>query len=201
MSKIILVRHGHVHGIAPERFRGRQDLPLTDLALSTAQRIRATWKIASVYSSPLSRSLATAQVIAEACGTEVHSLSELTDIDYGEWQGLTPQEVGSRWPAPFNSWRQAPHLVEIPGGESLAEVTARVTRGLGRILSRHRNEAVVVVGHDSVNRLLLLWALDLPASAYWHLRQEPCAINELDFAHDRFQLATMNETWHLRDSV
>ena len=67
MTKIILVRHGHVQGISPERFRGRADLELTPegrrQAEATARRIRAGWTAAALYASPLSRCLTTAEAI------------------------------------------------------------------------------------------------------------------------------------------
>jgi probable phosphoglycerate mutase len=67
MTKIILVRHGHVEGISPERFRGRADLALTPQGLrqaeATARRIEASWTPAALYASPLSRCRATAEAI------------------------------------------------------------------------------------------------------------------------------------------
>jgi broad specificity phosphatase PhoE len=67
MTKILLVRHGHVEGISPKRFRGRADLPLTEEgrrpAEAMARRIHATWRPAAVYASPLSRSRDTAAAI------------------------------------------------------------------------------------------------------------------------------------------
>ena len=67
------------------------------------------------------------------------------------------------------------------------------------MLWRHPNDAVVIVGHDSVNRVLLLHALDLPLSRYWHLKQDPCALSELDFINGTFTVRTVNETWHLNE--
>ena len=202
MTKIILIRHGHVEGIVPERFRGRQDLSLTDTgrkqAMAAARRIQASWKAVAVYSSPLSRCLETAGKIADSLGLKVETTPELVDINYGEWQGLTPKQAQARWPEAIKRWRDEPHLADIPGGESLAEVTARASRAFLQIVARHNKEAVVIVSHDSVNRLLMLWALGLPLSAFRRLRQDPCAINELDFVQGYAQLATMNETDHLR---
>jgi len=70
-DEIILTRHGHVGGINPERFRGRTELPLTELgraqAKAVAARIAKTWNIAKVYTSPMGRCVATGQEIAKAC--------------------------------------------------------------------------------------------------------------------------------------
>jgi broad specificity phosphatase PhoE len=99
--KIILVRHGHVEGIEPERSRGRADLRLTDLgqrqAQVTAERIKSSWTPTAVYSSPLNRCVTTAESIAARLGLVYQQNEGLLDIDYGEWQGLTPDEARVQW--------------------------------------------------------------------------------------------------------
>lgn len=93
MTKILLIRHGHVEGITPERFRGRGDLPLTsrghEQAQAVAQRIASGWRPDAVYTSPLSRCTATANAIAKACSLEAQTLDDLVDIDYGAWQSCS----------------------------------------------------------------------------------------------------------------
>jgi probable phosphoglycerate mutase len=202
MTKIILVRHGHVEGITPERFRGRADLMLTPegrrQAEATARRIHATWKPAAVYTSPLSRCRATGEAIGNPLGLSPSPLGGLIDIDYGQWQGLTPDEVRSRWPEPLATWYRAPDWAAIPGGETLQAVLTRTVSMLREVMRRHPGDTAVLVGHDSVNRVILLHALALPLSCYWRLGQHPCAINEIDFSEDGFVVLSMNETYHLQ---
>ena len=96
MTTIILTRHGHVEWHAPERFRERADLPLTEHGVEQARaanrRISATWQVTAVYTSPMSRSRRTAQIIAEPFSLDAQPVDAMTDMDYGEWQGLTPEE-------------------------------------------------------------------------------------------------------------
>ncbi len=203
MTKIILVRHGHVEGITPERFRGRLDLLLTATgrrqAEVTAKRIASVWRPAAIYTSPMSRCMETGSAIGVPLGLEVQPHAGMNDIDYGGWQGLTPEDAKSRWPKDVETWYRAPHLASIPGGETLQTVLARVTCAFHEMLRRHPNDAVVLVGHDSVNRVILLHALDLPLSRYWHLTQDPCALSELHYINGAFTVRTVNETWHLKD--
>jgi probable phosphoglycerate mutase len=202
MTKIILVRHGHVEGISPERFRGRADLALTAegrrQAEATARRIEASWTAAALYASPLSRCLATAEAIGRPFGLTPIPVPGLMDIDYGEWQGLTPDEVGRKWPETLETWYRTPHWAAIPGGESLQDVLARTVASLRDVIGRHPKDAVVVVGHDSVNRVILLHALELPLSRYRRLGQDPCAINEIDFSAGEFTVRSVNGTYHLK---
>jgi broad specificity phosphatase PhoE len=203
MTKIILVRHGHVEGISPERFRGRADLALTPegrrQAEATARRIEASWTPAALYTSPLSRSRTTAEAIGRPFGLTSTPVPGLMDIDYGEWQGLTPDEVKRKWPEALDTWYRAPHWAAIPGGESLQDVLARAAAALRDVIGRHPGVTVVVVGHDSVNRIVLLHALELPLSRYRRLGQDPCAINEIDFSAGEFTIRSLNETFHLKE--
>ena len=203
MTNILLVRHGHVAGISPERFRGRADLPLTPeghrQAEMTARRISATWQPIAIYTSPLSRCQDTGAAIGQPFGLAPISLEGLVDIDYGEWQGMTPDEAKARWPFAVDLWYRAPDEVEIPGGESLQEVRARVGIALQTVHSAHPDGTIVMVGHDSVNRVILLHALDASLTHYWRIRQHPCAINEIEFGRNGFVIVSMNQTDHLRD--
>jgi phosphoserine phosphatase len=201
MTKIILTRHGHIEGITPERFRGRLDLPITALGqrqiAATSHRINATWKIAAIYTSPMSRCVITGEAIAQPSGLTVKPLAGLNDIDYGAWQGLTHDEAQARWPAEFAMWFRAPHLAQPPGGETLQGVLARAAATLRTVTRDRTDDTVVLVGHDSVNRVILLHVLELPLSRYWLFKQEPCTINELDFVDGAFSVRTINETYHL----
>jgi phosphoserine phosphatase len=201
VTKILLVRHGHVEGIRPERFRGRADLPLTQAgrteAEQTAQRIASTWRPTAIYTSPLSRGVATGAAIASACHIEARMLDDLVDIDYGDWQYKTFDEARADDPALFAAWFATPHLVRFPGGASLQDTVARTSDALRHALAQHGGDTVVLVGHDSVNRALLLQLLDQPLSAYWRLAQSPCCINEIDIAGGRVEILCINDTQHL----
>jgi len=202
MTKILLTRHGHVEGIHPARFRGRAELPLTELGLAQAdalaRRIASHWKPVAVYTSPRQRCVVTGAKIAAASGISASVHEGLGDIDYGAWQMRTHEEVEAEMPAAYQLWRESPHLVRFPGGESLQDVVARTSDALRAMLAQHANDTVVLVGHDSVNRALLLQLLDQPLSAYWRLSQDPCTLNEIEvFAAGDVRVGFINDTSHL----
>lgn len=202
MTKLILIRHGQTAWNVQRRFRGRADIPLSETGLqqacATSQCIHSTWTPAAIYSSPMTRCIVTAKIIAEPFDVNVQPLDGLNDIDYGQWQGLAEDEVNARWPEEFELWSDAPHLARIPGGETLEKVRARARAALRDILRSHLTDTVIVVSHDSVNRVLLLQALELPLSHYWRLAQDTCGINELNFSNGRFSIRSLNETCHLK---
>jgi phosphoserine phosphatase len=204
VTRIILVRHGHVEGISPERFRGRRDVELSELGLrqaeATAQRIAGQWEPVTAYSSPLKRCLQTAAPIAAACNISAAVLHDLDDVHYGDWEWCTHEAVRAQWPTLYERWLKAPHLVRFPNGESLQEVAARVSNVLRLALERHRRQTVVVVGHSICNRALLLQTLDQPLSAYWRLGQDPCAVSEIEILEHGTTVHRLNETHHLLSS-
>jgi broad specificity phosphatase PhoE len=205
MTKILLTRHGNVEGIKPERFRGRAPLDLTARgraqAAAVAQRIADGWRPRSIYTSPMGRCIETAAAIATACGIaakpcQVETCEDLNDIDYGGWQFKTFAEAKSLDPILFAAWFASPDLVRFPTGESLQDLVARTANVLRMVLGRHPDETIVLVGHDSVNRALLLELLDQPLSAYWRVAQDPCCLNEIDIA-ESICVRRVNETAHL----
>jgi phosphoserine phosphatase len=201
MTIILLVRHGHVEGIRPERFRGHADLALTETgqrqAELLARRIASQWAPSSIYTSPLRRCVATGAAIARACGIPSQPFTALNDLDYGAWQSLTYDDARAKNPDLFAAWVTTPHLVGFPDGESLQDVAARTANVLRFVLSRNAEETIVLVGHDNVNKVMLTQILDMPLSAYWRLAQSPCCLNEIEVTGSSFQLRRMNDTAHL----
>jgi phosphoserine phosphatase len=202
MTKILLTRHGHVEGIKPARFRGREPLALSDQgraeAAALARRIAAAWKPSSIYTSPMGRSVKTAAAIAAACGlAAAETCDDLNDIDYGAWQFKTLAAAKMDNPALFAAWFATPQLVRFPRGESLQDLAARAANALRHLLSRHPDDTIVIVGHDSVNRVVLLQFLDLPLSSYWRMAQSPCCVNEIDIDAGKVCIQRLNETHHL----
>jgi len=74
---------------------------------------------------------------------------------------------------------------------------ARTADAMRWVLSRHPGQTVVMMGHDSVNRALLLQLIDQPLSAYWKLAQDPCCLNEIDIEVPRVEVRRVNDTSHL----
>jgi probable phosphoglycerate mutase len=180
-------------------------VPLNETGLAqaeaTAQRIAAEWRPTAVHASPLSRAARTAEAIARCVGLTARPHAGLIDIHYGQWQGLSPDEVRERWPEVLQAWYDAPHTASIPGGETLEEVRSRGMAAVNELAARHEGETVVLVGHTVVNRAILLGVLGLGNDRFWRLRQDTCAINVFDVECEDFTLVSLNDTCHLRTEV
>ena len=203
MPCIILVRHGQTEWNRVERFRGRADVPLNETGIAqaeaTGQRVAKEWQPTAVYSSPLSRAVRTAEAIAKHFSLPVQIHPGLADIDYGEWQGLTPDEVRERWPAALHAWYKEPDTARIPGGETLADLRARGMRAVNELSARHAGQTIVLVGHTVINRIILLGVLGLSNERFWHIKQDTCAINVFETENKGFVIVSLNDTCHLHD--
>lgn len=203
MTRLLLIRHGEVQGIDPPVFRGRLDLPLTSRGVrqaeATANHLVGRASLGTIYCSPLSRCVRTADAICAPFQTSAISHPELNDISYGAWSGMSLDEARKQWPEEVMLWLTAPHAMRIPGGESLQELASRTTEALIDILHGHPHGTVALVTHDSVIRVLLCHALGLPLSSYWLFAPSPCGISRLAFNDRRFTLESFNETQHLSD--
>ncbi len=203
-TRVVLVRHGQTAWNREVRFRGQTDLPLDEVGLkqaeATGRYVAARWPVVAVYASPLSRAIQTAEAIARAHDLAAHPLDALLDVDFGEWQGHSPDEVAQQYPDLFQTWRKKPHTVNFPGGESLDIVRSRVVAGLDEVIARHAGQTVALVGHAVVNRVVLCVVLGWGNEGFWRLRQGTCAVNVFEVQEDgAFTIALLNDTGHLQN--
>ena len=202
MTCIVLIRHGQTAWNREARFRGQSDVPLEEAGLrqaeATGQYVASRWPVVAVYASPLSRTIKTAEAIAEPQGLAAEPLGSLKDINFGEFQGLLGTEAEQRYPDIYRAWLEAPHTVRFPGGESLEIVRDRVTDGLEAVVARHPDDTVALVSHTVVNRVTLCIVLGWGNDRFWRMRQETCAVNVFTVMGDgTFTIALLNDTSHL----
>ena len=100
-TKVYVVRHGQTAWNLKEVFRGRMDIPLDDTGKKEVHLAGEVFKdetIHAIYSSPLSRSVETAENIAKFQNIGVTPLEAIIDISYGDWEGVSLDEVRKKYP-------------------------------------------------------------------------------------------------------
>jgi broad specificity phosphatase PhoE len=153
VTELFLVRHGETDWNRDRRFQGHADPPLNETGREQAHALAtelAGEGIELVYTSDLARAVETAEIVAARLGTDVRSMRDLREIDVGEWQGLTWQEIEERYPAGARSWHE--HGAGWESGETYEQLGERVVAALRRIASEHPEERVLVVGHGGTIR-------------------------------------------------
>lgn len=196
MTEIILVRHGQTAWNVTEVFRGRIDIELDETGMKQAELLAeylSHRKLEVVYSSPLRRAAQTAEAIARHHGLTMEITPGLNDIDFGEWQGLSHEEVRIKYSELYSAWMTTPHRLRLPSGESLDEVRQRAVALVNEVVEKHEG-AIVLVSHRVANKLLICALLGLDNSHFWDIRFDTCGLTTFEFADGRFVLAEHNNT-------
>jgi probable phosphoglycerate mutase len=204
MTRLYLVRHGATRLSAEDRFAGDIGVELSDEGRSQAERLAARVRgdrIAAIYSSPLSRAVETATIIANRCGLEPTLCDGLREIGHGHWEGQTRHEVETRFAAEYAAWEEDPFTFAPEGGESGVSVLARVLPAVRGIVTRHGGLTVLAVSHKATIRILLSSLLGFDTRGYRdRLDQAPACLNVLDFRDPvRARLMLFNDTSHYSD--
>jgi len=201
MPEIILIRHGETQYNAKETFRGRADVPLNENGLEQAQLLSEYLtddKIDVVYSSPLKRAVKTAEIIAAPHRLKVNVVENLNDIDCGQWQGLTLEEVQEKYEEIYQDWLDTPEQVRLPGGESLEDVRSRALPFIQDAVMRCGEGKIVFVSHRVVNKVLICALLRLDNSSFWSFKMDTAAITRFTFDGNRVVLTSHNDTSYLK---
>jgi len=199
--RLILVRHGETDTNKARLALGRADVELNEHGRWQAQRLALSLKrepIAAIYSSPLKRTLATAEPIASSHGLEVQVDDGLIEMDIGEMEGLTFQQVGERYPHFLQAWLgdQVAHEA-MPGGERLLDVQERAWQAIERIRERQEHGTVAAVTHNFVILTLFCRVLGLELADFRRLRHGVAAKSVLEMGRDRIIVVGFNDTCHL----
>ncbi|MFC1911661.1 histidine phosphatase family protein [Chloroflexota bacterium] len=158
MARLLLVRHGNTRLNSTERFWGQTDVELGADGIKQAEKLRdrlAIEKIDTVYASPMSRTMATAEIITSQHKIKIIPCPELREINFGKIEGLTFKEIDRLYPHLTKSWYQRPSSFRYPGGESISEVNARAKDFLHRLKEDTPDETILIVAHSGTLKMLV----------------------------------------------
>jgi len=201
MTQVYLVRHGQTAWNAELIFRGRRDIELNERGHREASAIAGALRdknLDAIYTSPLTRAIETARPLATLLNRDITPVQDLTDINYGAWEGAPYHEIKTRYPDVLATWEQEPELVRFPHGEALDEVRERSYGVLRELVEKHVNASILIVSHRVVNKVLLCAVLGLNTARFWNIKQDTGCINLLECSSQRFVLCLLNDTCHLR---
>jgi alpha-ribazole phosphatase/probable phosphoglycerate mutase len=193
-TKIYLIRHGEVADANPRRYNGHIDVPLSEngaeyikrLAafLSTEARRRGgaeeSSALKAVYCSGLIRAVNSAEIIAEPFGLKPVVIDGLKERGFGQWEGMSFDEVNEKWPDAFTAWADDPLKFSPIGGESTIETRDRVIPVFNKIVDDHKGEEIAVVSHGGVIRVILCEMLGIPLENIFRIEQDFGALNVIE---------------------
>jgi alpha-ribazole phosphatase/probable phosphoglycerate mutase len=189
-TRVYLARHGQVENFLSGVYNGQTDVVITAVGRGQMRtlldRLRDR-ELAAVYCSDLSRNVEGATIIASGLGLPCAKLPDLRERHFGEWEGLTYEEIGRDYPDLFESWQADVTAIRPPGGgESSYDLSERVLRTYLPLVEKHRGENIFILGHGGVNRVVLAHALKLELRRIFRMDQAFGCLNLIDYYDDGF---------------
>ena len=184
--RLLLVRHGETDWNREGRFQGQIDIPLNSngrTQAEAARRFLTQIPIDRAYTSAMARPRQTAEaILSDHPGVPLTSTTGLVEIGHGLWEGRLEREIAEGWPELLNDWKERPHTVQMPQGETLHDVWQRSLDTWQRIAAGlEERETALVVAHDAVNKTILCALLGLGPEAIWAIKQGNGGVTVIDY--------------------
>ena len=202
MTKFIIVRHGQSKSNEGGYLAGVTDVPLSSLgekqANAVCQYILNKYKIDVIYSSPLERACNTIKGVADALDLPIIKEDNLIELDFGELEGLTHEDIKVNHDNDYGKWASDPGVYVPKGGESMTHLQARVVESLKEIAKKEGEKTVLIGSHSSVIRALQCYIQGLPLEK---MKNTPWVVNaslaEINFDGENFYIFKYGYDGHL----
>jgi probable phosphoglycerate mutase len=200
-TRLYLVRHGATAESTEDRFSGAEGVELSEQGRAQAERLGDRLRsenISAVYSSPYSRAMDTAGIIARGWPVAPIPADGFREISHGHWEGLRRADVEDQFGSEYAMWEHDPFTFAPSGGESGVAVLARALPALRTVISAHQGAKVLVVSHKATIRLMLSSLLGFDERGYRdRLDQAPACLNVIDFSDPvKARLMLFNDISH-----
>lgn len=196
-----IVRHGETNWNILGKTQGHGNSSLTqkgkEQALTLANSMKK-YPIDYIYTSDLGRAIETADIIANELNLETKQTSSLREMGFGVWEGLLIDEIKETYSDMYSTWRNSPHLVDIPGGETLSIIRDRVNEFITELNEKYDNKHIVLVSHSVTVRVILLSCLASGLENIYRIKQDNTALNIVEFRNYGPVVIKMNDTSHFK---
>ncbi|MCX6084925.1 MAG: histidine phosphatase family protein [Caldiserica bacterium] len=199
MKTVYLVRHAETTWNLEGRVQGSHDTQLSPDGLAQTEKtveFLSTLPFDAIFTSPMARARAIAEPVALNLGISPVVVPELREIEFGNWEGHTWDEIRAMFPATVAAWELKSPEARPGGGESVADVGDRA--GKVRLMFESTSgQLLLVVAHGGFNRILMSVLLDLPLSTYSNFTQPNASISVLEVDSNKWQARLSDSIFHL----
>ena len=200
-TTLILIRHGETPHNRDKRYQGHRDTSLTRAGKRQTREIALRLRdkpLDAIYSSDLKRTRYMAEVINSYHSLKINILPELREIDFGDWEGKTYNEIQREWKGLLNAWERKPSQIKIPRGESIKDLAERIRSTTKKIVSKYPDQRVAIVTHGGPIRIILMDALGLGLDDWWKTITSNGGISIIEYQSKKAKVLLQNDTSHLR---
>ncbi|MGN0609235.1 MAG: histidine phosphatase family protein [Oscillospiraceae bacterium] len=161
MTRIYFVRHAEAMGNVREFFQGRIDCDISEKGAKQLEKLAERFKTVDydvIYSSPLIRTMKTAEAVNSRLKLPIIKDERLIEINGGVWEGRKWTEIAEKYPKEHDTWKNNMKAFEIEDGETMTEVYERMKAAVTDIADKNRGKTVVIVSHGCALRNYLSFA-------------------------------------------
>ena len=198
-----IVRHGQTNWNILGKTQGHGNSDLTpkgeNQALELSKAIKE-YPIDYIYSSDLGRAVQTAEIIGSTIGVDVIQTPSLREMGFGDWEGLLIEEIKKDHAKTYETWRNQPHLVNIPNGETLHIIKDRVDAFIKELNEKYDNKHILLVSHSVTVRVMLLSFLNSGVENIYRIKQDNTALNVVECRDYGPVVIKMNDTSHMKNN-
>ena len=198
MTRFILIRHGNTDAVG-KRLAGRTaGVHLNAQGKEQVQKLPARLKglsISALYSSPLERTIETAEPIAASLNLDIAINEDFLELDFGDWTNRTIDEVRND-PAfqRFNLFRST---ARIPGGELMAEAQLRIVNGMQKLCAQHPGETVAMVSHGDIIKAAVTYYAGIHLDLFQRIEISPASVSVIEVFDETARILVVNDTGEL----
>jgi probable phosphomutase (TIGR03848 family) len=201
MTTILLIRHAVNDFVKSGRLAGwTPGVHLNEEGQAQAQALGhrlADAKLHAIYSSPLERTMETAQAIqAKHAQLQIHTDAEIGEVRYGDWEGQPIAALVSR-----KMWavvQEYPSRAVFPNGEAMRDVQTRAVNAMERFVRQHPQQTVAVVSHADLIKMILAHYLGMHLDVFQRIVISPASMSVLNIGHSRPYANQINDVAHLK---
>lgn len=199
-----IVRHGQTNWNILGKTQGHGNSDLTAKGIEQAEELAKSmsenYNIDYIFSSDLGRAVQTAEILGNSLNIEVEKTEALREMGFGKWEGLLIDEIKSQYADIYTSWRNEPHLAQIPEGETLHIIKERVDKFIDELNKKFNNKHIVLVTHSVTVRVMLLSFLNSGMENIYRIKQDNTALNIVEFRNYGPVVIKMNDTTHIKNN-
>ncbi len=199
--ELFLVRHGETESNLERRYQGWTESPLSALGMRQAEEAAfffGSRAIDCIFCSDLKRAFNTARIIGAGCGVEPVATPLLREINFGQWEGMTYEEIKKGWNGEVTRWFDDPFKRSAPGGETVEEVSKRMFAFLNSLAANGpRARRIIAVSHGGAIRAMLYRLLNLDRDSFWDLKIDNASISLVRKEGGRYLVDYYNRIDHL----
>ncbi len=202
MITFYFIRHGQTIWNESGRYQGTTDVPLSKLGYEQAKKTAERFKdihLDGIISSTLDRAFQTAKSINQFHQLEIEKNDLLQELHFGEWEGLTYEEIETKWPGMIDKMYHHPENLRLPHGESFSDMQNRAMKMMNDIIGRGDDKTYVIVSHGAAIRTMICGLLGISLEKSWNFSFSNAGVTCMKhYIGDRTILAFHNSTEHLK---